>query len=131
MAVAVEDRLEFGFADRLRKARRALGLGQQEIADALGVKIASYSNWEAGVSRPRQWDTVITQLVAFYNERDLKVTRGWFLGDNLPGNASFAYGDADLDPTSPTPPVDVMAELNGFQMAGADLSDSKGSLCHA
>jgi DNA-binding XRE family transcriptional regulator len=44
--------LRFHFGDRLRKARRAAGLGQKEVAEAIGVSTATVSNWEAGMHLP-------------------------------------------------------------------------------
>ncbi len=39
---------------RLKKARLEAGLGQQGVADLLGVHIQCISNWENGRSRPRR-----------------------------------------------------------------------------
>lgn len=53
---------EWTFGERLRKARRHVGLNQQAMADALGVKVQRYSNWEADANLPRQLFEVCTQV---------------------------------------------------------------------
>lgn len=44
---------EWTLADRLRKARLASGLTQEDFADRLGAKPGAYSHWEAGRNTPR------------------------------------------------------------------------------
>lgn len=53
MSAVEELDLSWTFGDRLRKARRAAGLSQQQLADAIGVKVQRLSNWEAGINEPR------------------------------------------------------------------------------
>jgi HTH-type transcriptional regulator, cell division transcriptional repressor len=45
------DRLLFG--ERLRDAREAAGMSQQQIASRLGVKAATVNHWETGKKEPR------------------------------------------------------------------------------
>jgi transcriptional regulator with XRE-family HTH domain len=60
---------------RLRTARLALGLDQQEMADALTVARTTYSNWEVGIRPPESF------AMARLEER-FGVTMSWiFLGD--------------------------------------------------
>ena len=40
------------FGEKIRKARKALGLTQRQLAQLLGVSNTSVSNWEKGLSRP-------------------------------------------------------------------------------
>ena len=40
------------FGETIRKARKALGLTQRQLAEKLGVGNTSISNWEKGLSRP-------------------------------------------------------------------------------
>jgi len=44
---------EFTFGDRLRNAREIAGLEQRDMAEKFGVSSGSVSNWEKGVSQPR------------------------------------------------------------------------------
>ena len=41
------------FGDRLAGAREAAGLSQEELAQALGVKVKTLRNWENDLSEPR------------------------------------------------------------------------------
>ena len=41
------------FSDRLRRARKTLGLGQKELAEKLGVSSGSVGNWEVGPTLPQ------------------------------------------------------------------------------
>ena len=45
------DKLLFG--ERLRNAREASGMSQQQMASRLGVKGATVNNWESGKEDPR------------------------------------------------------------------------------
>ena len=40
------------FGEKIRNARKALGLTQRQLAQQLGVSNTSVSNWEKGLSRP-------------------------------------------------------------------------------
>lgn len=40
------------FGEKIRNARKALGLTQRELAERIGVSNTSISNWEKGFSRP-------------------------------------------------------------------------------
>lgn len=40
------------FGEKIRNARKSLGLTQRQLADRLGVSNTSISNWEKGMSRP-------------------------------------------------------------------------------
>ena len=46
-------RLELGAA--IREARRSAGLAQADLADALGVRQSSVSQWERGTTAPTTW----------------------------------------------------------------------------
>lgn len=61
------------FSTNILLLRRRKGLSQQQVADAIGVKRATISNWENGVSYPlfedlirlaKSLDTDITTLVS-------------------------------------------------------------------
>ena len=66
---------QWTFADRARKVRRDLKLGQAEMADRLGVGLKAYSAWESGKNTP---EDIVTIAVLF--ERASGVPRTWFLG---------------------------------------------------
>ena len=40
------------FGEKIRNARKSLGLTQRQLADQIGVSNTSVSNWEKGLSRP-------------------------------------------------------------------------------
>lgn len=62
-------------ADRLRKVRREAHLTQAEMADALGIRLSSWSSWESGHNRPD--DPV---AVAMLIESHFDVPAAWVLG---------------------------------------------------
>lgn len=67
------------FADRLRFARKAKGLGQTELAGKVGVSSGSVGNWEMGPSQPRP--ETLRKVAAI-----LDVTPAWLLyGNSEPG----------------------------------------------
>ncbi len=94
------------FANRLRDARLAarggLGLGPQEIADAIGLSQATVSDYERGRRRPN-----LTTLLAL--ARLLGVSADWLLtGDDAPagsvaGAAQAGAGPAVAQGGSPRP----------------------------
>lgn len=45
------------FGDNLKAARKAAGMTQKELADAVGAKHNSVSNWEKGLNAPSK-DTI-------------------------------------------------------------------------
>lgn len=53
---ALDERLQFDLADRLRKALRTNNIGVQEMADHLRVSPTTVSNWINGRNRPRERD---------------------------------------------------------------------------
>lgn len=66
---------QWNFADRARKVRRDLGLGQLEMAEKLGVGLKAYSAWESGKNSP---EDIVSIAVKF--EKASGVPRTWFLG---------------------------------------------------
>jgi transcriptional regulator with XRE-family HTH domain len=84
--------LTFGFGDHLRKARRAAKLSQQEVADALGVKLSRYTGWEAGLNEPRDIVEWARRASAVFMSAGLEdATPAWFLSLD---NASCVSGAA-------------------------------------
>lgn len=62
------------FAERLRKARREVGLNQEKMAALLGVKTATLGAWETGRNKPDLAD------LAPRLEAATGIPRYWFLG---------------------------------------------------
>lgn len=65
--------LNVGFGERLRKRRKELGLRQEDIAEHLGVRISTVSQWETSTHTP-DIDTV--QMLA----QHLKTSSDYLLG---------------------------------------------------
>ena len=76
---------QWSFADRARKVRRDLKLGQAQMADLLGVGLKAYSAWESGKNSP---EDIVATAVKF--ERASGVPRSWFLGwvDDTPSEST-------------------------------------------
>ena len=68
-------RPQFTFGDHLRKARKLLGMTQQEFADALGVTVKNVDSWESDRNRPRDLVDIATRV-----EDLADLDRGWMLG---------------------------------------------------
>ena len=75
--------LDFTFGDRIRKARRVLGLTVEQMAAGLGVTKQVLSQWETGVSNPRS-----AHMIARTAEHQYGVPAWWLLG-----NAEAPAGD--------------------------------------
>ena len=65
------------FNEALKKARKAKGLTQDDVAQALGAKNTTISNWENGVSRPdvdtlvllcRLYEISPNNILEYYND---------------------------------------------------------------
>lgn len=65
------------FNEALKKARKAKGLTQDDVAQALGAKNTTISNWENGVSRPdvdtlvllcRLYEISPNDILEYYND---------------------------------------------------------------
>jgi DNA-binding transcriptional regulator YiaG len=60
--------------DRIRVLRRHLGLTQQQLADELGTRQQTISEWETGMYRPRGASskllTIIAERASFSYEAD-------------------------------------------------------------
>lgn len=51
-------------ADRVRELRRRLGMTQRELAEELGVRQQTVSEWETGIYRPRGAAARLLRIVA-------------------------------------------------------------------
>ena len=76
------------FNEALKKARKAKGLTQDDVAQALGAKNTTVSNWENGVSRP-DVDTLVSlcrlygispnDILEYYNDDLLDAEQHYYL----------------------------------------------------
>ena len=62
---------------RVRQLRRFLGASQTELAERLGTRQQTVSEWETGTSRPRRMSRRLLHLVA--------ETSGYYAADPAPG----------------------------------------------
>jgi transcriptional regulator with XRE-family HTH domain len=81
---------EWTLADRLRKARLSVKLGQREFAAALGVSAPTYSQWEAGNARPRDLVAIAKRI-----EMLTRVPAAWLLGVDDVSTRPNGPGGAD------------------------------------
>jgi len=69
--------LEWNFGDRIRKARRALGLTVEQFAGGLGMKKQLISQWETGTSNPRSANAIAWRVEGVYG-----IPARWLLGND-------------------------------------------------
>ena len=72
--------LEWTYSDRLRKLRKATGLGQGDFASLIGARSGTLANWEAG-SNPRQL-VEMTQVIE--EQLEIPGIAAWLLGVGPP-----------------------------------------------
>lgn len=94
---------EWTFADRLRKARLASGLTQEEFAEQLGAKPGAYSHWEAGRNTPRNLVALAQRI-----EMLVGIPAAWTLGimNDVPDNGGPGTRSPKLKPVSERKPLD-------------------------
>ena len=78
------------FGEKIRNARKALGLTQRQLAQQLGVSNTSVSNWEKGLSRP---DADMIQLLCGI----LHLQPNDFYGTTEPGASQSRPAVSDED----------------------------------
>ena len=61
-------------ADHIRALRQHLGLTQQELADELGTRQQTISEWETGMYKPRGTSSTLLAIVAERAGFDYKAT---------------------------------------------------------
>lgn len=61
---------------RIRALRRHLGVTQQELADRLGTRQQTISEWEIGLYSPRGASATLLSMVAERAEFEYKATPG-------------------------------------------------------
>lgn len=69
--------LTWTFGDRIRKVRRALGLEQREMAELLGTRQSSITNWETDLAKPRDREAIALRIQEITSGA---VSAGWVLG---------------------------------------------------
>ena len=89
-ATLVSDRAATWDGERVRALRERLGLTQRQLADALGVRQQTVSEWETGVYQPRGASARMLRIVA---ERTAPY-------DADAGSGQRATGNAPPDSTS-------------------------------
>lgn len=107
--------LEWTFSDRIRKLRKATGLGQAEFAERIGVAPGTYSGWEASPTQPRGIVEVAQRIQHEFGEQ-YGATANWVLGlengtgrtpDGGPAGSAYAPRDSNPEP----------ADFEGEQLA--------------
>lgn len=59
--------------EKLKELRREMGVKQKDVADAIGVSLSAYGNYEQGIREPS--NAVLVKLCKYY-----KVTADYLLG---------------------------------------------------
>ena len=87
--------LEWTFGDRVRKARRVLGLTAAEMGDALGMTAQGVSNLEGRPGTPRAAFDIAGRIEALY-----EIPAWWLLGHEKPpaGPGAGLYTARDSNP---------------------------------
>jgi len=62
-------------SERIRSLRRHLGLTQAEMADRLGTRQQTISEWEVGLYKPRGASTTLLSIVAERAEFEYRVAQ--------------------------------------------------------
>lgn len=106
--------LDWTFGDRIRKARRVLGVTTDEFARTLEVSKQAVSQWETGATTPRSVNAVARRIELAYG-----IPAAWLLGQDAPtqpgpgGGVSWAHRGSNSEPTgsvsvlvTPTSPVE-------------------------
>lgn len=76
---------QWTLADRLRKAREAIGLSQAQLAEEVGVARRSVVNYEAGTTSPNRPIVLAWALACAVDSRWIltgEVAEGYVPGDN-------------------------------------------------
>lgn len=106
--------LDWTFGDRLRKARRVIGINVEQLAETVGVSKAAVSQWETGATTPRSVNAVARRIELAYG-----IPAAWLLGQETPtqpepdGGISWAHRGSNSEPAgsvsvlvTPTSPVE-------------------------
>ena len=94
--------LDWTFGDRVRKARRVLGISTDELARTLGVSKQAVSQWETGATTPRSVNAIARRMTMAYG-----IPTEWLLGQAMPpttgsdpdGGGEWAHWGSNPEPT--------------------------------
>lgn len=107
------------FGDRLSGAREAAGMSREELAQRLGVKLATLSAWEDDVAEPRGNKL---QMVAGM----LNVSIRWLLTGQ--GEGVEPPSDSTLDPALAQHVTEALTEVQNLRMELSASADRLGAV---
>ena len=103
------------FGDRIAAARDALGLSQQELANRIGVRLATLQNWEGDRAEPRA--NKLQMLAGVLN-----VSIVWLLTGEGEGVT------APAEPVSDEEQMSMLKEMREIRLAQIQLVQRLGRL---
>lgn len=127
--------LEWTFGDRVRKARRAIGLTAADLGEALGMTAQGVSNLEGRPNTPRNARAIAAQI-----ELRFGVPSWWILGYDAPRNEetpglerpgvmSYTTRDSNPEPIDlETGKADNVVPLRRQPVDDVDDQDQPGEL---
>ena len=86
--------LDWTFGDRIRKARRVVGITTDELAQTVAVSKQAVSQWETGATTPRSANAIARRIQIAYG-----IPAAWLLGQESPHPDG---PDEGLDEAPPT-----------------------------
>jgi transcriptional regulator with XRE-family HTH domain len=113
---ALKGELQDNIGERIRRLRGRLGITQEQLAQSLGVTLASIRNWENGRSRPGK---DVRGLIAAAESRGLEAILNGAAGSNGRNDAVWDIADVQAKPLidfSADPEV-VRTEAEGERLA--------------
>ena len=112
-----------GFNERIARMRKARGMGQHDLADAIGVSVDSVRRWEWGKQEPRLSDLLRLADVLGASVEELATGRA------SDGKITIRHGGMELDIPA-TPEGFAFVEGKMREMAAADQASRGASLTH-
>lgn len=86
--------LDWTFGDRIRKARRVVGITTDELAQTVGVSKQAVSQWETGATTPRSVHAIARRIQIAYG-----IPAAWLLGlDEPTGGGTWAHRGSNPEP---------------------------------
>lgn len=90
--------LDWTFGDRIRKARRVVGITVDELARTVGVSKQAVSQWETGATTPRSVNAIARRIQIAYG-----IPATWLLGQENPQPDGPDGGLEEAPPTGLEP----------------------------